>query len=204
MKVVDTKGLLCPAPLIATKRALKETDEGETLTVITDNQISFNNLTRFLNDNNTFFQVTEAEGIWTLSITKSSGNVPMTNAEEYCTPSIAHFEKGNFIVAFTSDKMGDGDDELGKLLISNFIKALKDLNKLPESMVFYNKGVKLVSKDFEDIDHIRDLETMGVNILICATCVNYYKLEGKTGAGILSNMYSIAEVMASAGNIIKP
>jgi hypothetical protein len=45
---------------------------------------------------------------------------------------------------------------------------------------------------------------MGVEIHLCATCVNYYKLEKSIDVGTLSNMYSIAEVMASAGNVIKP
>ena len=44
--------------------------------------------------------------------------------------------------------MGEGDDELGQLLMSNFIKAIKDLDKLPRKMVFYNKGVTLVTKNF--------------------------------------------------------
>jgi selenium metabolism protein YedF len=100
--------------------------------------------------------------------------------------------------------MGDGDDELGHLLISNFIKALKDLNKLPLHMVFYNKGVTLAVKDSPVIEHIKDLEKMGVEIHLCATCVNYYKLENNVAVGTLSNMYSIAEIMASAGNVIRP
>jgi intracellular sulfur oxidation DsrE/DsrF family protein len=90
------------------------------------------------------------------------------------------------------------------LLIGNFIKALKDLDRLPKKMVFYNNGVKLVTNNSPVIDHLKDLEKMGVELLICATCVNHYKLESILGAGTLSNMYSIAEVMASAGSILKP
>jgi selenium metabolism protein YedF len=107
-------------------------------------------------------------------------------------------------VAITSDKMGDGDDELGRLLIGNFIKALKDLDKLPRHMVFYNGGVKLAIKDSPVIEHIKDLDKMGVEIHLCATCVNHYKLEKDIVAGTLSNMYSIAELMSQAGNIIRP
>jgi predicted peroxiredoxin len=54
------------------------------------------------------------------------------------------------------------------------------------------------------IDHLKDLEKMGVELLLCATCVNHYSLADSIGAGTLSNMYTIAEVMSSAGNIIKP
>ena len=204
MRIVDTKGQLCPAPLIAAKKALKETTVGEPFIVLTDNKTSFNNLCRFLKDNKADWQVSESNGVWSLTVTRQAGDIVQTKAEEYCTPTISHFEKGNYIVAITSDKMGEGDDELGHLLISNFIKALKDLDKLPQHMVFYNKGVTLAIKDSPVIEHIKDLEKMGVEIHLCATCVNHYKIENNIAVGNLSNMYSIAEVMASAGNIIRP
>lgn len=204
MKIVDTKGQLCPAPLIATKRALKDTAVGDSFVVLTDNLTSFNNVSRFLKDNKTVFQVSQKDGVWSLTVTRGSGELLRPKAEDYCEAPIAHFEQGNFIVVISSDKMGEGDAELGSLLIINFIKALKDLDKLPRKLVFYNSGVKLVTKSSPVIDHLRDLEKMGVELLLCATCVNFYKLEDQTGAGILSNMYVIAEAMASAGNIIKP
>lgn len=204
MRIVDTKGQLCPAPLIAAKKALKETTAGESFIVLTDNKTSFDNLCRFLKDNGAGFQVDESEGVWTMTVTRVTRDNVATKVEEYCTPAISHFEKGNYVVAITSDKMGEGDDELGHLLISNFIKALKDLDKLPQHMVFYNKGVTLAIKDSPVIEHIKDLEKMGVEIHLCATCVNHYKLEKDIAVGTLSNMYSIAEVMASAGNIVRP
>ena len=54
------------------------------------------------------------------------------------------------------------------------------------------------------IEYIRDLEKMGVEILICATCIGYYNLEDKRAVGTLSNMFEIAQAMASAGHVIKP
>ena len=204
MRIVDTKGHLCPAPLIATKRALKETVVGESFMVLTDNQTSFNNVSRFLTDNKTVFQFSESMGVWTITVTKTSGEASPVKVEDYCTSSIAHFEKGDFIVVISSDKMGDGDDELGHLLMSNFIKAVKDLDNLPRKIIFYNKGVTLVTTNSPVIDHLRDLEKMGVEILLCATCVNHYNISDNTGAGIFSNMYTIAEEMASAGKIVRP
>jgi selenium metabolism protein YedF len=204
MRIVDTKGQLCPAPLIAAKKALKETNTGESFMLLTDNQTSFDNLSRFLKDNSCNFQYSKSGDVWTLTITKTSGSFSEIKAEDYCTPEITHFEKGNYIVVITSDKMGEGDEALGQLLMSNFIKALKDLDRLPRKMVFYNKGVILVTNDSPHIDHLRDLEKMGVELLLCATCVSHYSLADSIGAGKLSNMYTIAEVMTSAGNIIKP
>jgi len=204
MRIVDTKGQLCPAPLIAAKKALKETAEGESFVVLTDNQTSFDNLRRFLKDNKADFLVSEEGGIWTLTVTKTTGDIVHTTPEEYCNPPLTHFEKGNFIVVVSSDKMGEGDDELGHLLMINFIKALKDLDKLPSKIVFYNNGVKLATKSSPAIEHLRDLEKMGVELMLCATCVNYYCLETVVGAGIVSNMFSIADAMASSDKVIRP
>lgn len=204
MRVVDTKGQLCPAPLIAAKKALKETAEGESFIILTDNQTSFDNLCRFIKDNKADYQVSEAGGIWTMTISKNSTGAEPINVEEYCSSSVPQFEKGNFIVVVTSDRMGEGDDQLGRLLLSNFIIALKDLDKLPRKMVFYNNGVKLATKSSPVIEHLKDLEKMGVDIILCATCVNYYSLESVLGTGTVSNMYTIAETMASAGNIVRP
>jgi selenium metabolism protein YedF len=204
MKTVDTRGQLCPAPLIATKRALRETAEGEEILVMIDNRTSFNNVSRFLNENNTPFTAREEGGIWTLTVSRGKTVLSDTTAEEYCTDTIAHFSKGDFVVAVTSDKMGEGDAELGTLLMTNFIKALKDLDKLPRKIVFYNKGVTLVTKTSPLIEHLKDLEKMGVELLLCATCVNHYSLQEVYGAGSLSNMYTIAEVMSSASSVIRP
>lgn len=204
MRIVDTRGQLCPAPLIAARKAIREATAGESFILLTDNQTSFDNLSRFLKDNNADFQVSKDGDVWTLTITRKERSVSEVRAEDYCAPSIIHFEKGNYIVVVSSDKMGEGDEELGHLLMSNFIKAIKDLDKLPLKIVFYNKGVMVATSNSPVIDHLKDLEKMGVELLLCATCVNHYSVVENIGAGTLSNMYTIAEVMTSAGNIIKP
>jgi selenium metabolism protein YedF len=204
MRIVDTKGQLCPAPLIAAKKALKESEVGEPFVVLTDNKTSFDNLCRFLKDNSAGLQISESEGVWTLTVIKTDGDVVLSNAEDFCPAPIAHFDKGNFVVAFTSDKMGDGDDELGHLLMSNFIKALKDLDKLPGKMVFYNKGVTLASNSSPVLEHLKELEKMGVELFLCATCVNHYSIQSAVEVGTLSNMFAIAELMTTADNIVRP
>ncbi len=204
MQIIDTRGQQCPAPLIATKRALKETKTGESLKVLTDNQTSLNNLTRFLKDNKTKFSVEESKGLWTLTIKKGTDEFPRAKPEDYCTTDVPHFLQGSFVIAFTSDKMGVGDDELGHLLMANFIKAIKDLDVLPGKMVFYNRGVMLGKDDSPVVEYLKEIEKMGVSLLLCATCVKYYSLEEKIHIGTLSNMYEIAQAMASATNVVKP
>lgn len=204
MLIVDTSGQLCPAPLIATKRALRETAVGESFQVITDNRNSFSNISRFLRDNLTGFSFTESDGIWTLTVKKTGPTGETTDPSDYCTPDIPHFSKGSYIVVFSSDKMGEGDDNLGSLLIRNFILAIKELDLLPEKLVFYNSAVHLVSDKSQVAGHLKELEKMGVTLLVCETCAKHYSIVDDISTGILSNMFEIVQAMASAGNIIKP
>lgn len=204
MNVVDTKGQQCPAPLIATRKALKEIKTGESFKVFIDNKTSFENVSRFLRDNKTEFKVVEKEGIWTLTVTKSTATGTEVKAEDYCTTDVPHFKQGDFVIAFTSDRMGEGDAELGNLLIVNFIKAIKELEFLPSKMVFYNNGVKLGAPGSPVYEYLKEIESMGVGLLFCGTCVNFYSLQEKVKIGTMSNMFDIAQVMANAGNIVKP
>jgi selenium metabolism protein YedF len=204
MRVVDTKGQLCPAPLIAAKRALKETAEDESFIVLTDNKTSFDNLKRFLKDNKTEFQVSVTGGVWALTIKKTTGELIKPNVEEYCAPVVTHFEKGSYVVVISSDKMGEGDEQLGLLLMTTFINAIKDLDELPQKLLFYNNGVKLVTNNSPVIETLRDLEKMGVELMLCGTCVNHYSLGSVVGAGIISNMYTMAGIMASSDKVLKP
>ena len=204
MRIVDTKGQLCPAPLIATKRALKETAAGDSFIVLTDNQTSFSNVSRFLRDNNTLFTVNDKDGIWSLTVTRTTGELVKQNEEEYCTPEVPHFQKGDFVVAISSDKMGEGDADLGAQLMTNFIKAIHDLDILPSKMVFYNRGVFLGRNDSAVLELLKDLERMGVSLFLCGTCINHYSLEDKINIGSVSNMFEIAQIMSSARKVVKP
>lgn len=204
MRIVDTKGQLCPAPLIAAKRALKESAEGEAFLLLTDNRVSYDNLCRFLRDNKAEFSVSEDSGVWSMTVTKSVNAGIVWPVENYCNTTVAHFEKGDFVVVISNDIMGEGDPQLGRLLLGNFLKALKDLDKLPASVLLYNNGVKIAVEGSELASHLEELEKMGVELLICATCVTHYNLADKISFGKLSNMFVIAQAMAAAGNVLKP
>jgi DsrE/DsrF-like family len=86
----------------------------------------------------------------------------------------------------------------------NFVRAIRDLDVLPRKMIFYNRGVLLGAEGSPVIDHLKEIEKMGVIMLLCATCAKYYLLEEKIKIGTLSNMFEIAQVMSSADNIIRP
>lgn len=205
MRIVDTKGQACPAPLVATRRALKEAEEGAVLRILTDSQTSLNNISRFLRDNSIAFSVEkEGDGSWSVVIVKNADSPVPEVRDDSCPVDVPHFSKGRFIISFSSDLMGDGDEELSRLLMTSFIRSIKDLDLLPSCMVFYNRGVFLGADDSPVARDLAELQSMGTELFFCATCIGFYRLEGRIKAGTLSNMYEISAKMAAADNIIKP
>ena len=204
MQTVDTRGQLCPAPLIMTKRALNNTEKDDSFIVLIDNQVSFANVSRYLKDNKTAFSVVENNNIWTLTVTKNTETKIDSKVEPYCSNDIPHLQKGDFVISISSDKMGDGDRELGTLLMINFIKAIRDLDTLPSKMTFYNRGVFLGRKNSPVYEELKDLEKMGVGLYLCGTCIKHYSLSDEIDTGVISNMFEIAQIWASAGKVIKP
>ncbi|HIV80060.1 MAG TPA: sulfurtransferase-like selenium metabolism protein YedF, partial [Candidatus Avanaerovorax faecigallinarum] len=104
----------------------------------------------------------------------------------------------------SSDRMGEGNDELGKVLMKGFIYALSQLEKLPETILFYNGGATITCEGSESLADLRSMEEQGVKIFTCGTCLDYYGLKEKLAVGTVTNMYAIVETMASAGRVIRP
>lgn len=204
MKIVDTRGQKCPRPIIETKKALKEAKAGEIFTILIDNKTSFTNISRFLNDNKIRFSVQESGGVWKLEVNNEKGIAVTTPAEAYCEINNNNPQKGSYVVAVTSETMGTGDDILGRKLMRSFFVALSCHDDLPSTVVFYNSGVKLAVKDSDCAEYLVELESKGVELIMCGTCIDHFKLEGKLCAGKTGDMYQIMEKLSGAGAILRP
>ena len=100
--------------------------------------------------------------------------------------------------------MGEGNDELGKVLIKGFLYAITQLDTLPDTMLFYNGGATLTTEGSDSLEDLKSLEAQGVEIMTCGTCLNYYDLSDKLAVGSITNMYAIVETLSNADKIIKP
>ena len=108
------------------------------------------------------------------------------------------------VINISSNKMGAGDDDLGDILMQSFINTLIQLVPLPSTIILYNAGVLLCTKDSPVLDSLNALETKGVNILLCGTCVDFYNIKDNIAAGKISNMYTIVETLNNSDKIINP
>jgi selenium metabolism protein YedF len=192
-KIIDAKGLACPQPVILTKKALDQEDE---ITVIVDNDAAAENVRRMGTKSGCTVDTEKKEdGTFHVHLSKKPADTPL---DYNCATA------GHLVVVISSDRMGRGNDELGHLLIRSFIHTLLTLEPLPNTLIFYNTGVKLTVRESEVLDDLKKLEDVGVSILVCGTCLNYFGITGDLAVGIVSNMYDITSTMAAAGRLVIP
>ena len=204
-EIIDAKGLACPQPVILVKKALDSCDGA---IILVDNAAACENVNRFASKSGCIVDVTEESGpVFRLSIKRqntSNADVGVSLGESAIAGDKQREITGCPVYVISSDVMGQGSDELGAILMKALIHTLTELDHPPAVMIFYNTGVRLASAGSDVIDDLRTLEGKGADLMICGTCVNYFGLGGKIGAGRISNMYDIADVLAAAGRIVRP
>ena len=200
MITVNAMGDNCPIPVIKTKKAIAALTGPETIEVLVDNEIAVQNVTKMASGSGgkvTSEKLGDAEFKVTIEM---EGAPAADEAEAVCVPDA----RDNTVVVVSSDRMGSGNDELGKVLIKGFIFAVTQLDTLPKTMLFYNGGATLTTEDSDSLEDLKSLEAQGVEIMTCGTCLDYYGLKDKLAVGTVTNMYRIVETMAKAGRIVRP
>lgn len=106
------------------------------------------------------------------------------------------------VIIINSDTLGRGDESVGKTLLGTFLrKILANLDK-PDVLLFYNSGVKLLTRESHFLDILDALEGKGVELLACGTCV--YKVCGQhsLAVGRISNMEEMADIIIGASKVV--
>lgn len=195
MITVNAMGDNCPIPVIKTKKAMEALTGPETIEVLVDNEIAVQNVTKMAESAGGTVNVEKAGEAEYKIVIKTEGITASVDGQE---------DAGNLVVAVTSDRMGSGNDDLGKVLIKGFIFAVTQLDTLPKTMVFYNGGATLTAEGSDSLEDLKLLQEQGVEILTCGTCLDYYGLKEKLAVGTVTNMYTIVETLAKADKIINP
>ena len=194
---IDAMGLACPLPVIQTKKALKNIEENGSVETMVDNESSMENLLKMAKEmglESDYDKVEEYK--YRVVITKGEGGTIIDSNDT------ASNEK--MVIAISSDKMGEGIDELGDVLMTGFIYTLTEMDIMPTTVLFYNGGAKLTVEGAPTLEDLKTLDKMGVEILTCGTCLNYYNLGDKLAVGEVSNMYTIIERLQGADKLIRP
>jgi len=102
-----------------------------------------------------------------------------------------------------TDRLGDGPEELGRLLMRNFIITLLDLAELPDRVFFINTGVHLTAEGSEVLEALEKLGNRGVEVLSCGVCLDFFHKKELLKAGAVTNMFTIAESLMTARSVVR-
>ena len=186
MRKLDARGLECPLPVVKTKELLKESSEA--VEVLVDNETAVENLKKFAKVKGYDAVSSKVNEDYTVVISSGEQVVEEKKADNIL--------KGQ-IVVLSSDRIGS-DKELGKIF------ALTKQDAFPETIIFYNEGVKITTQESDTVKDLLFLESEGVEIVNCGTCLDFFKLKDDLKVGSITNMYDIVERMEKAEKVIKP
>ena len=105
-------------------------------------------------------------------------------------------------VLITIDGIGSADVALQRKLLDTYLRLLTENDSLPAAICFYTDGVKLVVEGSPFLEHLSHLERMGVRLIACSTCLNYFGLSEKVRVGIVGGMPDILEAQSRASKVI--
>ena len=196
LKQLDCRGLACPAPVLQTKEAM-EKNHLDIIKVVVDNEASKQNVSRFMESQNLEVAV-EQEG--------NDFHITGKRQKEvsHKAPVAERFEKERkkIMVMIATDRMGYGDDVLGRKLMTSFVKTLKEMGDELWRLVFVNNGVKLTIEGSEILPVLKDYKAEGLQILVCGTCLTHFDLLDKKQVGETTNMLDIVTAMQLADKVI--
>lgn len=193
MNELDLRSIPCPGPVIRTKKALEESG-GAPLRVLADAGAARENITRFVV--NRGYGVTEEQLNEGFALTISrSGAGPLT--ETGMTAA------GGGVILVASDRLGIGPDDLGSLLMKNFLISLLEVKEPPERIFFINSGVLLALDGAETLESLKKLADAGVEIMSCGVCLDYFSARDRLAVGTITNMLVIAETLLEGKTVIR-
>ncbi|GHU89787.1 sulfurtransferase-like selenium metabolism protein YedF [Spirochaetia bacterium] len=190
MDIIDVTGKPCPIPVIEAKKALRAVGAGSVIQLLVDNDIARQNLEKMARNSGCGFSH-EA---------KEDGNILITLTAPL-TPQKAEAQ-GGLVVAIGQNTMGSGSEDLGAILMKAFIYSLTELDSPPDTILFFNSGVRLTTEGSTVLKDLKTLEEKGTVISSCGTCLDFYQLKEKLAIGNVTNMYAIATAMGSAARLI--
>ena len=196
-KEIDMRGKQCPIPVIQTKKALESEKDGRIITIV-DNDVAKENISKLAKSMNLRAEIKESKGDFYIEIYKE-GDIQISEGLEFPSKRV---NREDLTILITKDTLGEGNRELGEVLMKGYIYTLTEATKTPRRLLFLNSGIKLTVEGSLVIDHLRKLEEKGVEIISCGACLDYYKVKNQLLVGGVGNMYDIVEKSNAAKKTI--
>jgi selenium metabolism protein YedF len=194
MKTLDCRVRKCPAPVVETRKLILA-EPGRPLTVLVGDDTARQNVSRLAASLGYQVAVKDTDGGFALELTPGESPGPASQPAQ---------PQGRTVVYVAADTMGTGNDELGRILLKNFLFTLNELLIPPDAILFVNSGVKLTATGSEVIEALEKLACNGVDIASCGLCLEFFGLKEQLRIGRATNMLDIVEQLHQAGRVIRP
>ncbi|MFH1278991.1 MAG: DsrE family protein [Candidatus Eisenbacteria bacterium] len=106
------------------------------------------------------------------------------------------------LLQITSDGMGRGDDALRRKLIVTYLTLLDQNDMLPGAVAFFTDGVKLVTDGSPVLEVLRSIESKGVPLILCKTCLDHYGIADRVRVGTVGGMTDIIAAQWKARKVV--
>lgn len=103
-----------------------------------------------------------------------------------------------------SDRMGDGEPELGRRLLKAFLETLAASSVPIDVVGCVNDGIRLTTDGSEVMEALEALQARGARIATCGTCLDYHGRRDALRIGEVGTMATTVEVMANADRVLRP
>lgn len=94
------------------------------------------------------------------------------------------------------------DADFGLEMLDKFFHTLERLADKPLAICFYTEGVKVLEQGSPVVLGLKLLESLGVSIVACQSCVNRYGLQDRIAVGRIGGMPDIVQLMNQADKVI--
>jgi intracellular sulfur oxidation DsrE/DsrF family protein len=109
------------------------------------------------------------------------------------------------VILVTRNGLGStefADAEFGVVMLEKFLHTLERQPVKPSAVCFYTEGVKAALQDSPCATSLRLLKGLGVSLIACETCVNYYGIDPAHLAADLGGMPWILQQIATARKVV--
>lgn len=201
--VLNCENEPCPNPVLRCKRLLDEQNP-EKMEVIVDNEAAMDNVSRYLVSKGMRVDDTRKDGkLWTIRASQAdSADAPRADQVSPAQKDPKQDSSSKILVFLTSDTLGQGDDTLGSRLMGNFLNTLPELGDTLWRIIMVNGAVKLATATNPAIEALKKLESSGVSILVCGTCLEFFKLMDQKEVGQVTNMLDVVTSQQLADKVI--
>ncbi len=103
-----------------------------------------------------------------------------------------------------SDRIGQGDAELGRRLLTIFLQKLVASEVKVDFVACLNGAALLTTEDGPALESLRALAERGATVTTCGTCLDHLQRREHLRLGAVGGMQQTVELFVAADRIIAP